>query len=610
VKIFTEFRERRIVQIVLSYLAAGWVFLEVIDQFTGRNVLPEPAYYVALVWFLLGIPAAFLVGWNHGEKGKQTAPRSEIVALSALGVAALVLSGYTVVRMNVPEVDLADYGPDPNHIAVLYFETPQSENQYIADGLTEALIQQLGSVPVLDVVSRNGVSPFQGTDIPRDSIARALDVGTLVGGVVEPVARGLQVTLQLYDGASGAPLPDGRVVVDPTPADSLFQMIAAVGEETSRLLRAKLGEQIELSRRYAQTNVTAWTLVQRAERIIRQANQQAAHGDLHEAFDQFDQAHELLARAQDADSLWAQPTVIRSQIEYRKSRFTTSQPLETGRHISRGLELANEALAIDSIPDAFASRGTLRYWKFLMNIAHSDEEQHQLLTTGREDLERAVRDDPTLASAYSVLSHLYFNTESIPRGVLAAQRAYDADAYLEAADGIVWRLYSGNADMENWTEARQWCTIGRQRFPADPGFMNCPLDLMVAGAMEPDPEQAWEIARQIQATAESSHAEYERLNATITVAGVLARAGLQDSARTVLDRASAAITPEVDVGNDLRWIEAQMRVLAGQEDQAIDILARLIAADPAHAFSNDGAIGWMWRPLRDHPRFHELQRAD
>ncbi|MDX1673980.1 MAG: hypothetical protein R3314_04165 [Longimicrobiales bacterium] len=608
--VFQELRERRLVQIVLSYLAAGWVFLEVMDQFADRNVLPEVAYYVALVWFLVGIPAAVLVGWHHGEKGQQTAPRSEVVTLSLLAIVALGLSAFTVMRFTTPELDLADYGPNPNRIAVPYFEDRTRENQHIAAGLTESLIEQLASVPALDVVSRNGVARFRGTDVSRDSIAAALDAGTLVGGVLEPEGERLRVTLQLYD-ASGAPLPDGRVTLEPRRPDSLLQVIPEIGEEASRLLRSKLGDQIQLARGSAETNLTAWTLVQRAEQLRRQGDDRANHGDLHGAFDRFEEAHQLLADAQEADTLWARPTIVRSEIEYRKSRLTGSQPLEAARHADRGIAFADQALEIDpGNPDALASRGTLRYWKYLLNVAHDDREQQQLLEGGKEDLERATRRDPTLASAHSVLSHLYFNTESITRGILAAQRAYDADAYLDAADGILWRLYSGNADVENWTEARKWCEIGRERFPDDPGFVNCPLDLMIAEAMEPDPERAWEIAARVEQVAEPALKDYERINALLSVAGVLASAGLQDSARAVIDRAARQISSETDVANDLRWVEAQMRVMAGQEDEAIEILSRLIAADPDHAFGRGAEIGWMWRPLVDHPRFPELQRAD
>ncbi|TFG42326.1 MAG: hypothetical protein E4H41_11085, partial [Gemmatimonadales bacterium] len=92
-------------------------------------------------------------------------------------------------------------GLDPHNIAVLYFEdqSPDHDLGYIAEGLTEGLISALGSVPGLSVVSRGGVEPYQRSSIARDSIARALRVGTLVMGSVEPERDSLRVTVRILD---------------------------------------------------------------------------------------------------------------------------------------------------------------------------------------------------------------------------------------------------------------------------------------------------------------------------------------------------------------------------------------------------------------------------
>ncbi len=65
---------------------------------------------------------------------------------------------------------------DPNRIAVLYFDD-QSEGgklRPLADGLTDALIDQLSAVKQLKVISRNGVAPFKGkNDFDGQHPARA-----------------------------------------------------------------------------------------------------------------------------------------------------------------------------------------------------------------------------------------------------------------------------------------------------------------------------------------------------------------------------------------------------------------------------------------------------
>ena len=95
---------------------------------------------------------------------------------------------------------------DPSDMAVLYFEdlSPRGELQYLADGLTEGLINELSRVGDLTVVSRNGVAPFRGSTAPLDSIAGVLEVGTLIKGSVEPVGDLLRISLRLVEGLSGS----------------------------------------------------------------------------------------------------------------------------------------------------------------------------------------------------------------------------------------------------------------------------------------------------------------------------------------------------------------------------------------------------------------------
>ena len=93
---------------------------------------------------------------------------------------------------------------DARRVAVLYFQSSGDSLRYLADGLTEGLIGELAQVPELEVISRNGVVPFRGSGVPRDSVARALKVGTLVEGSVEQEKDRVRVTVRLIDAASNA----------------------------------------------------------------------------------------------------------------------------------------------------------------------------------------------------------------------------------------------------------------------------------------------------------------------------------------------------------------------------------------------------------------------
>ena len=93
-----EIKERRIFQWVVSYAAAGWIALSVLDQLADREVVGNIVYVVGLVWYVGGLAAATIFGWYHGEKGAQDVQRIEVVLLSILGVVVLGMSGWTVAQ--------------------------------------------------------------------------------------------------------------------------------------------------------------------------------------------------------------------------------------------------------------------------------------------------------------------------------------------------------------------------------------------------------------------------------------------------------------------------------------------------------------------------------
>ena len=88
------------------------------------------------------------------------------------------------------------------------------------------------------------------------------------------------------------------------------------------------------------------------------------------------------------------------------------------------------------------------------------------------------------------------------------------------------------------------------------------------------------------------------------VAAIIARAGLRDSTHHVIERSRG--TPEIDPEHDLVALEAFVRTLLGEQDEAIRLLQRYVAANPEHSFRIGGDIFWWWWDLQKHPGFQAL----
>jgi serine/threonine protein kinase/tetratricopeptide (TPR) repeat protein len=93
-------------------------------------------------------------------------------------------------------------------LVVLPFEnlSPDPDNAFFADGLTEELIADLSKVRALRVISRTSAMHYKGTTEPLPEIARELNVRYVLEGSVRRAANSLRITAQLIDAMTDAHL--------------------------------------------------------------------------------------------------------------------------------------------------------------------------------------------------------------------------------------------------------------------------------------------------------------------------------------------------------------------------------------------------------------------
>src|SRR5215472_16761804 len=95
--------------------------------------------------------------------------------------------------------------PERSRIAVMPFTniSPDPENEYFSDGLTEEVINRLACIPGLQVVARTSAFRFKGHNEDLREVGAKLNVGTVMEGSVRKAGDQLRVTAQLIDVQSG-----------------------------------------------------------------------------------------------------------------------------------------------------------------------------------------------------------------------------------------------------------------------------------------------------------------------------------------------------------------------------------------------------------------------
>ena len=159
---------KRLKRDVGSKPAAAVVGADLARPRKGRTL----RYIVGTVITVLALVAALVVwrnagGWRETVLGQASTPRIESLAV----------------------LPLANLSSDP-------------EQDYFADGVTEALITDLSKIRVLKVISRTSVMRYKKTNKPLPEIGRELGVDGIVEGSVLRVRDRVRITAQLIHAPS------------------------------------------------------------------------------------------------------------------------------------------------------------------------------------------------------------------------------------------------------------------------------------------------------------------------------------------------------------------------------------------------------------------------
>jgi TolB-like protein/class 3 adenylate cyclase len=123
------------------------------------------------------------------------------VALAAVLVAALALAAAWIWGPSLGSRSPALDAGSIRSLAVLPLEniSGDPEQDYFTDGMTEALIADLGKIASLRVISRTSIMQYRGVHRPLPEIGRELNVDAIIEGSVIRADDGVRITAQLID---------------------------------------------------------------------------------------------------------------------------------------------------------------------------------------------------------------------------------------------------------------------------------------------------------------------------------------------------------------------------------------------------------------------------
>jgi serine/threonine protein kinase/tetratricopeptide (TPR) repeat protein len=501
--------------------------------------------------------------------------------------------------------------PDRKSIAVLPFQnlSPDPENAFFADGMTEDILTQLAKIRDVKVISRASVMRYKGTQKPIQTIAAELGVATVLEGSVRRAGNRVRIVGQLIDARSDEHL--WAETYDRELKD-VFAIQSEVAQRIAAALKATLSptekKRIEQS---PTQNLAAYDLYLKGRELYNRYRK----ADNEEAIGLFRKAVELdpgfaLGYAGLGDA-------------YAQRHVRFALPLSW---VDESLEMSRKAIALD--PDRAEG------YKALGLASAAKGRYRESLDATR----KAADINPNSAAAVSnvgvALRHMGRLDEALPWGLRGFERD-PTNAVTAAGIGIVYAALRDTGQAELWLKRslKLQPDLGqgyahltylylqerrdeeglRQAYDATTLLPDSPMLIFTAGVSElltghlPRAEQLFEqvppsfrAVRQGVRTAGAGAETY--------LAYLLLRTGRRGPAEALLEQSLATDRRAADEGNEdwtVPYDIACVHALRGNKDEAFRRLDKAVEA---------GWRGWplgtrdpLLDSLRSDPRFHRIE---
>ncbi|MDQ3667465.1 MAG: protein kinase [Acidobacteriota bacterium] len=453
-------------------------------------------------------------------------------------------------------------------IAVLPFanDTGNSEMEYVSDGLSESLINNLSQLPGLKVIARSSAFRYKGRNFNAEEVAYALGVKSILTGRVLRYGENLQISVELMDARDKTQVWGGHYNRSGRDLMAVQQEIA---QDISRNLRLRLSS-LELSRvgNLHTANAEAYELYLKGRFYWNKRTGES----LKKSLEYFNQSIEkdpsyALAYVGLADAYIVIPyfSVGTAQDSYPKAKAAARRALEIDDRLAEAhTAMAAVLMNYDwNLPES--NREFERAIELNPNYAtaHHWYARENLIIMGQFDralaeMRRAQELDPLSLIINANLGKAYFNARRYDEAIQQLRKTVELDQSFFVAHHYLGSAY---AMKGNSSEALAEYQKARQLNPDDPHVVALLARLY---AISGEKDEALRTLAQLQSMAR------ERYVADYSIALVYAALGEKDQAFELLEKSYRDHTvdmltlyydPLIDnLRSDPRFADLQRRV--------------------------------------------------
>jgi len=142
--------------------------------------------------------------WYRVNRMVQRHRNALLTATATIAVTGAV-GGFAINHWLIRADSPSAFAPPPRSIAVLPLQnlSGDADQDYISDGISEELLDELSRLNGLQVVARTSSFSFKGRGIDAQTIARKLNVATILEGSVRRAGNAMRIAIHMINGANG-----------------------------------------------------------------------------------------------------------------------------------------------------------------------------------------------------------------------------------------------------------------------------------------------------------------------------------------------------------------------------------------------------------------------
>ena len=197
-RFFDELKKRNVYKVATAYVVSGWLIMQVLDTMGNNLNWPDSIASWITKILIAGFPIALVLAWIYeltpqgfkktGSSQEDTSENQKVgrrLNQFIIGILAIAICFLLVERLFFIEGKPA-IGASEASIAILPFknDSPDAENLYFCDGITDGVRENLSRIPTLSVVSRTSVEQFRENPPSIKEIAKELGVEYVLEGSV------------------------------------------------------------------------------------------------------------------------------------------------------------------------------------------------------------------------------------------------------------------------------------------------------------------------------------------------------------------------------------------------------------------------------------------